>query len=112
MKRLILAFLYSIHGLRAAWADERAFREEVILSAILVPAALYLAPDKISLVLMIGSLLLVMALELMTTAIEAAIDRIGSEIHPLAKKAKDAASASVLIALVNAGFVWCVILFG
>ena len=77
----------------------------------MVPAAFFLAPDKISLVLMIGSVLLVLAIELVNTAIEAAINRIGSEIHPLSKKAKDAGSAAVLIALVNVGVVWVVLLF-
>lgn len=111
MKRIWLAFLYSIHGFIAAWRDERAFKEEVVLAAVMIPAAFYVAPDKISLILMIGSVLLVLALELVNTAVEAAIDRIGPEIHPLSKKAKDAASAAVLIALINTGLVWGIILF-
>ncbi len=111
MNRIWHAFLYSIQGIIAAWRDEAAFREEAVLAAIMVPAACFLAPDKLSLILMIGSVLLVLALELVNTAVEAAINRIGPEIHPLSKKAKDTASAAVLIALLNAGFVWGVILF-
>lgn len=111
MKRIWLAFLYSIYGLTAAWRDEAAFRQEVVLAAIMLPAAFFLAPDKIALLLMVGSVLLVLALELLNTAVEASINRIGLEIHPLAKKAKDTASAAVLVALINAGFVWTVILF-
>ena len=112
MKRIWFAFVYSIHGIMAAWRDEPAFKQEVVLAAIMIPAAFFLAPDKISLILMIGSALLVLALELVNTAVESSIDRIGEEIHPLSKKAKDTASAAVLIALMNTGFVWGVILLG
>lgn len=111
MKRIWLAFFYSIQGIIAAWRDEPAFKQEAVLAAIMIPAAFFLAPNKISLILMIGSVLLVLALELVNTAVESSINRIGVEIHPLSKKAKDTASAAVLIALVNAGFVWAVILF-
>lgn len=111
MQRILRAFFYSLDGIKAAWRDEPAFREEAVLAAIMIPAAIWLAPDKLSLLLMIGSVLLVLALELVNTAVEATINRIGSEIHPLSKKAKDAASAAVLIALINAGCVWGVILF-
>lgn len=110
MKRLWYAFLHSLAGIGAAWRDEAAFREEVILAAFALPLAFYLAPDRISLVLLTGSMLLVLVIELLNTAIEAAIDRHGSELHPLAKKAKDAASASVLFALILMGFTWAVIL--
>lgn len=111
MERVWRAFFYSIDGITAAWRDEPAFRQEAVLAAIMIPAAFFLAPDKLSLILMIGSVVLVLALELVNTAVEAAINRIGPEIHPLSKKAKDTASAAVLVALVNAGFVWAVILF-
>lgn len=111
MKRIWFAFLYSMDGVRAAWRDEPAFRQEVLLAVVMIPAAFFLAPDKLSLLLMIGSVLLVLALELMNTAVEACINRIGPEIHPLSKKAKDVASASVFVALVNMALVWGVILF-
>jgi len=111
MKRIYLAFLYSMAGIKAAWQGEAAFREEAILAIIMIPAAFYFAPDKISLILLVASVLLVLSIELLNTAVEAAIDRHGPEIHPLAKKAKDAASASVFFALVMTGFVWGTLLF-
>lgn len=111
MTRLINAFFYSLAGIRAAWKDEAAFRLEVVLAAIMIPAACFLATDKISLVLMIGSVLLVMVVELLNTAIEATVNRISGDIHPLAKKAKDTASAAVLVAAGMAGVTWGIILF-
>lgn len=111
MKRIWCALLYSIDGILAAWRDEPAFRQEAILAAALIPIACFLAPDKIALILMIGSVVLVLAFELVNTAIEACINRVGLELHPLTKKAKDTASAAVLMALINAVFVWAVILF-
>lgn len=111
MERIWRAFFYSIDGIIAAWRDEPAFRQEAVLAVIIIPAACFLAPDKLSLILMIGSVVLVLALELVNTAVEAAINRIGPEIHPLSKKAKDTASAAVLVALLNVAFVWGVVLF-
>lgn len=111
MKRIWRAFLYSMAGIKAAFRDEAAFREEAMLAAVMIPAAFYFAPGKIELALMVASVLLVLVVELINSAVEAAIDRIGAEIHPLSKKAKDAASASVFLALVLAGFIWGVILF-
>ncbi len=110
MNRIIKAFFYSLAGLKAAWKDEEAFRQEVLLSALLIPLAFFLAPDKISLILMVGSVVLVLVVELLNTAVEAAINRISSEIHPLSKKAKDTASAAVLLSLLMVGFVWVVCL--
>jgi diacylglycerol kinase (ATP) len=110
MKRLWFAFLYSLSGLAAAWRDEAAFRQEVILAAVVIPWAIILAPNKLSLLLMIGSVLLVLVLELLNTAVEACINRIGPEIHPLSKKAKDTASAAVFIGLAHMLLVWSVIL--
>lgn len=111
LRSVWLAFLYSIAGIRSAWRDELAFRLEVVLASAMIPSAFYFARDKISLLLLIGSVLLVLALELVNTGIEAAIDRTGLEKDALAKKAKDTGSAAVFVALVNAGFVWAVILF-
>jgi diacylglycerol kinase (ATP) len=106
MLRLWKAFLYSLAGLHAAWRDEQAFRLEIILGIPMCIAACFLAPDLISLLLMIASVLLVMMAELLNTALEATVNRIGTEIHPLAKKAKDTASAAVLMAAVITGVVW------
>jgi diacylglycerol kinase (ATP) len=111
MKRIWKALFYSIDGIVSAWRDEPAFRQEIILAAIMIPLAFYFAPDKISMILMIGSVMLVLALELVNTAIEATVNRVGREINPLAKKAKDTASAAVLIGLVNVIMVWVAVLF-
>ena len=109
--RLWNALLFSLGGIAAAWRDEPAFRQEVVLAIIMVPAAFFLAPDKISLVLMLGSLLLVLAVELLNTAIESTVNRISTDIHPLAKKAKDTASAAVLMVLLLTALIWITILF-
>lgn len=104
--RIIKAFFYSKDGLIATFKTEAAFRQEVILAAILLPLAFIFAPSKTTMALMIGSVFLVLMVEIINAAIEAVVDRQGTEIHPLAKKAKDAGSAAVLIALVNAGIIW------
>lgn len=111
MKRLRCAFGYSIDGLRAVFASEPAFRIECAATAILIPLALLLPINILFVILLIASVLLVLIVELLNSAIEAAVDRASPDVHPLAKKAKDAASAAVLIALVNAGLVWALILW-
>lgn len=110
MERLWLALLHSINGLIAAWQGEPAFRQEVILAAFAVPLALLFAPDAVSMALMIGSVLIVLVVELINTAVESAIDRIGLHRDALAKKAKDAGSAAVLVSLINAAIVWAIVL--
>jgi diacylglycerol kinase (ATP) len=110
MIRLWYAFFYSIDGLKSAWQDEAAFRQEIYASLILIPLACYYAPDSLSFILMVGSLFLVMAFELLNTSVEAAIDRFGGEIHPLSKKAKDTASAAVLLSIIVSVLTWGVIL--
>ncbi len=110
MKRIFLAFGYSLQGLLAAWRDEPAFRQELLIALILVPLALWLAPDGLALALMLGSVMFVLVVELLNTAIEATVNRIGEERHPLAKKAKDVASAAVLLALVNVAVIWAAVL--
>jgi diacylglycerol kinase (ATP) len=104
------AFRYSLAGLAAAYRHEDAFRQEVWLAAIMLPAA-FLAPvDNIGRALMIGSVLLVLVIELLNSAIEAAVDRISLENHRLAKRAKDIGSAAVLIALINVAATWMLVL--
>ena len=103
--------MYSLAGLRATWTDEAAFRLEVLLFIALLPVAVLLAPDRLSLVLMIGSMFVVMICELVNTAIEAAIDRIGTERHPFSKKAKDVGSSAVLLSLINFAMVWGIVLY-
>jgi diacylglycerol kinase (ATP) len=110
MKRLFLAFLYSISGLKVAFQDEAAFRQEIAMTFILIPCAFLLAQTKIECVGMVGSVLLILITELINTAIEATVDRLGKELHPLSKKAKDVGSAAVFLALLNLLFVWGIIL--
>ena len=100
------------HNLRAALRHEDAFRQEVLLAAILVPAAFFLPASGLGKALMIGSVLLVLIVELLNSAVEAAVDRISLENHRLAKRAKDFGSAAVFLALLNVPAVWLLVLFG
>lgn len=112
LKRVWNALLYSIAGLRAAFRHEDAFRQEVFLAALLIPAALFMPVAGTGKALMVASVLLVLIVELLNSAIEAAVDRISLEHHALAKRAKDIGSAAVMLALVNVPVVWGLILFG
>ena len=106
LTRLMHSFGYSWQGLRAAWRNEAAFRQEVILAVILFPATFWLACSLATWLMLVGSALLVMLVELLNSGIEAAVDRIGAERHPLAGRAKDLASAAVLLASLIAGVTW------
>lgn len=97
-------------GLCAAYKHEAAFRQEVWLSAILIPLAIWLPVDNPSKALMIASVLMVIVVELLNSAIEATVDRISLDEHDLAKRAKDIGSAAVLICLVNVLIVWGLVL--
>ena len=110
MKRLWFAFFNSVDGLIAAWRDEAAFRQEVVSAVFFIPIAVFIAPDTVSRALMIASILVVLIVELLNTAIESVVDRVGLRHHDLAKKAKDTASAAVLVALANAVIVWIIFL--
>ena len=96
---------YSMAGLRAGWG-ETAFRLEACLSFVMLPLAFFIGRGWVEVALLAGSVLLVMIVELLNTAIEAAIDRIGLERHALSKRAKDMGSAAVFLSLVFAGGVW------
>ena len=111
LRRLINALGYSLSGLRFAWKDEAAFRQEVILAIILVPVAFMMPVGEIQRVLLVGSVMLVLVVEMINSAIEAVVDRVSLDIHPLAKKAKDMGSAAVLLALANAILIWIMILW-
>lgn len=106
LERIVRAAGHSAQGLRAAFQGESAFRQEVLLTFVLAPLAFWLADDWKELVLLLGSLLLVLIVELLNSGIEAAIDRISYEQHELSKRAKDMGSAAVLIALVLCALVW------
>jgi diacylglycerol kinase (ATP) len=111
IKRLINAFGYSLSGFKVAFAKEDAFRQEVFLSIILVTVAVYVSNSSIELVLLIGSTLLVPIIELLNSAIEATVDRVSLDKHPLAKRAKDIGSAAVFLSLVNLAATWLIIIF-
>jgi diacylglycerol kinase (ATP) len=111
IKRLINAFGYSLSGFKVAFAKEDAFRQEVFLSIILVTVAVYISNSPIELVLLIGSTLLVPIIELLNSAIEATVDRVSLDKHPLAKRAKDIGSAAVFLSLVNLAATWLIIVF-
>ena len=111
LRRICNAFGYSVAGLRAAYRHEDAFRQEVWLAFLLIPLALFLPASGIGKALMVGSVLLVLMIELLNSAIEAAVDRVSLESHRLAARAKDIGSAAVLVSLVNVVAVWVLVLF-
>lgn len=110
--RLLNAFGYSLAGFRAAYKHEDAFRQELHLAILLIPLALWLPASHIGKALMIGSVLLVIIVELINSAIEATVDRISLENHDLAKRAKDIGSFAVLVSLINVLIVWGLVLTG
>ena len=109
LRRVVDATHYSLDGLRAAWAGEDAFRQEIMLAAVLAPMALFLPIALAEKILLVGVLLLVLIVELLNSAIEAAVDRDSLEINPLGKRAKDVGSAAVMLALMLAGGTWVAI---
>jgi diacylglycerol kinase (ATP) len=112
LQRILNAAGYSWAGLQAAFRHEDAFRQEVYLALLLIPLALYLGETGIERALMIASVLGVLIVELLNSAIEAAVDRISLEHHQLIKRAKDMGSAAVMIALANVCVVWSLVLLG
>ncbi len=110
LRHLVQAVNWSLKGIRSALRHEEAFRQEVLLCCILVPVALLLGEDMVSRVLLVGSLLLVLLVELLNSAVEAAVDRIGPEYHELSGRAKDLGSSAVFLSIVNAVFVWGMLL--
>lgn len=109
IERIIDATGYSYKGLLAAFRHESAFREELLLGAILLPVAIWLGQTAIEYALLIGCLLLVLIIELLNSAIEAVVDRAGEEYHELAGRAKDMGSAAVMISLFNVFVIWGII---
>ena len=97
---------YSLQGLKAAWINEAAFRQELLLSVILSISAFFLPVTTLERVLMIGSLFLVLIIELINSAVEAVVDRVSDEWHVLSGRAKDIGSAAVFVALLLVLFVW------
>lgn len=112
LNRLWRATGYSIQGLKAAWRHEAAFRQECWAVAVLLPAAFFLGSDALERALLIFSLLLILVVELINSALESAIDRIGPERHALSGRAKNLGSAAVMVCLIAAAVVWGLIAFG
>jgi diacylglycerol kinase (ATP) len=112
LRRLVNAFFFSLSGLALAFRHESAFRQEIALAAVLLPTALLLPVAPAEQVLLAGSVLLVLVVELLNSAIEAAVDRISLDRHSLSKRAKDIGSAAVFLSLVNVAIVWALVIFG
>jgi diacylglycerol kinase (ATP) len=110
LARIVQAFLNSLAGLRDAWRHESAFRQEILLAAILVPLACVVPVTGTERALLVGSILLVLVVELLNSSVEAAIDRISLDRHSLSKRAKDLGSAAVLVTLVLLAVVWGMVL--
>lgn len=110
-RHVLSAAGYSFAGLRAALRYESAFRQECALLLLLAPLGLWLGHTGVERALLLGSLLLILVIELINSAVETAIDRISSEHHALSGRAKDLGSAAVFVAIANAGLVWLCVLW-
>lgn len=111
LDRIVKATGYSVSGLRAAYRGERAFRQELGLAVCLVPLSLVVGRTWVETALLAGSIVLVLIVELLNSAIEAAVDRVSLELHDLSKRAKDIASAAVLLSLLLCAGIWCAALW-
>jgi len=109
MARLKRAITCSSAGFAAAWKNEEAFRQELLLSVVLIPLACWLSQNGMERALLIGSLLLVLIVELLNTAVEVVVNRISTDRHELSGLAKDLGSAAVSMSLVNAGVIWMLV---
>jgi diacylglycerol kinase (ATP) len=105
-RRVVNATFFSFAGLRAAWRDEAAFRQELMLCVVLVPTAFWLGQTAVERALLIGSCLLVLIVELLNSGIEAVVDRVGAEHHRLSGQAKDLGSAAVFLSLLLVLVTW------
>jgi diacylglycerol kinase (ATP) len=104
--RIVHATGYSLAGLGAAWRHESAFRQECILAIVLIPVAVWIGRTWIETALLAGSIMLVLIVELLNSAIEAVVDRVSPDLHPLSKRAKDIGSAAVMLAIVTCALLW------
>jgi diacylglycerol kinase (ATP) len=112
LRRVWNALFHSLDGLTAAFRHEDAFRQEAFLALILIPVALWMPASGTDKALMVGSVLLVLVVELLNSGIEAVTDRVSLEQHALAKRAKDMGSAAVMMSLINVLVIWLLVLFG
>ena len=109
LRRLVNAARYSLAGFRAA-LSEAAFRQELVLALVLIPLGLHLGTSGLERALLVGSVLLVLIVELLNSAVEAAVDRISTQLHDLSRRAKDLGSAAVMLSLANLAVVWLLVL--
>lgn len=112
LKRILNACYFSAAGFKAVWTHEEAFRQEVLLFAVTTPLGVWLGHTPIEKLLLVGSMVLVLLVELLNSAIEATVDRVGLERHELSGRAKDIGSAAVMLSLVWAAITWIYILTG
>ena len=112
LRRLLNALGYSLDGLKAAYKNEDAFRQEVLLAAVLVPLTFVLEHSAMGRAMMLASVFLMIIVELLNSAVEATVDRISLDNHLLAKRAKDIGSAAVMLSLINLVVVWVLVLLG
>ncbi len=111
IKRILNACVFSYYGYKATWQHEEAFRQEVLLLIVTTPLALWLGQSVIEKLLLVGSIVLVLLVELLNSAVEAVVDRVGLEHHELSGRAKDIGSAAVNLSLIWAAITWISILF-
>jgi len=107
VQRIVHATGYSIAGLSAAWRHESAFRQECVLAVVMLPGAWWLGRSWVETALLAGSVIAVLIVELLNSAVEVAVDRISADLHPLSKRAKDLGSAAVMLSLLGCAAVWC-----
>lgn len=112
LKRIYDAFFFSLKGFKAVWKHEEAFRQELLLFIITTPLGLWFGETNIEKILLIGSIVLVLLVELLNSAVETVVDRVGLEHHELSGRAKDIGSAAVFLSLAWAGFTWALIFLG
>jgi diacylglycerol kinase (ATP) len=110
-RRLVNATFFSFAGLRAAWRNEAAFRQECALAAVLTPAAFWVGQTAVERSLLIGACWLVLIVELLNSAVEAVVDRVGTDHHKLSGRAKDLGSAAVFVSLALTALVWGLVLW-
>ena len=108
--RLLRAFGYSFQGFRHTWREEAAFRQELALSLLVIPVGLYLGQSGVERALLVSPMLLILVVEILNSAVEAVVDRSGTERHPLAGMAKDMGSAAVMLSFALLGTVWLLVL--
>lgn len=110
-KRIVMATVYSWQGFKAVYKHEEAFRQELLLAVVLIPIGLLLGSGGLEKALLVGSVMLLLLVEVLNSAIEAVVDRFGQELHKLSGRAKDMGSAAVFLAIVMMIMTWILVLF-